>query len=182
MHQPYLFGQKFLHFCGYILYLLCRLKTGDHKTALADKELGEVPLDVGTLTPVGILLVKHLHQDGSYLVGHIEACKAFLLLEILEQRISVGAVDLQLLELRKIGAIVELAELMDALISTGSLLTKLITGEVEYLEALRMVFLVQILQLGVGGRKPTSCGCVHYEEHFVGILFQRDHLSLAVFN
>ena len=71
-------------------------------------------------------------------MGLIPTGEAFLLLEEFIEGLGVVAVDLNLLELREIGAIVELAELMDAFVGAGRLLSELVAGEVEDFEALRV--------------------------------------------
>ena len=86
--------------------------------------------------------------------------KAFLVFEKLIQGVCVFAVDLDLLESRKLRAVIELAKLVNRLVGTGSLLSELIAGEVENLKTLGVIFLVCILQLGVSGSEPALGGCV----------------------
>ena len=69
-------------------------------------------------------------------VLHVPAGKAFLFLKILEERVGVFAVHLNFLKARKFGAKVEFAELVDAFVGAGCLLTELVAGEVENGESL----------------------------------------------
>ena len=62
--------------------------------------------------------------------------KAFLLFEKLEKWVGIVAVDFYLFELWKLGAVVELAKFMDALVGARSLLPELVAGEIENLKAL----------------------------------------------
>ena len=59
---------------------------------------------------------------------------------------------------------------MDALISARRLLSELVAGEVEDLEALAVIFLVEFLELLILRGEATFCCCVDDQEYFVGIL------------
>ena len=72
----------------------------------------------------------------------IPSGKAFLLFEELIERLCIIAVYLDFLELREFRTIVELAELVNALIGTRSLLSELVTGEVQNLKSLGVIGLV----------------------------------------
>ena len=137
--------EKSLDIFGNVLDLLRWLVTLDDLPFLVDEELGEVPLDVRLLLIVGISLGEHLVKDGIDRMSLIPTGEAFLLLEELIERVGIVAVDLYLLELRKLRAIGELAKLMDALVCARCLLAKLVAGEVEDLKALSMVTLVELL-------------------------------------
>ena len=71
---------------------------------------------------------------------------------------------------------------MDALVCARSLLTKLVTGEVENLKALRMEALIELLQLLILRCKATLRGRVDNQQHLVGILPERDLVAFAVFH
>ena len=144
-----LFCQFFLNLGLYDLHLGGGLEAGYHLALLVDEELGEVPLDVGLLLVVGVCLAEHVVQNSCQVVLGIPAGEAFLLLQELVQGICILAVDLDLLETRELGAEVQLAELMDAFIGARSLLSELVAGEVENLEALAVILLVKGLQLVV---------------------------------
>ena len=172
--------QQFLNLCFDMLNLLGRLVTGNDHAALVDEELGEIPLDVGFLHVVRVFLGKHIVEDVSNGVLHIPAGKAFLLREVLEQRVGIVAIDLHLLEAGELCAEIQLAELMDGLISARGLLAKLVAGEVQDDELLRAVFLIEFLKLLILGSEATLRSRVHDKQNFVGILFQRNILSLSV--
>ena len=113
-------------------------------------------------------------------VLHVPSSESLLLLEELKQGVGIGSVDLHFLEAGELSAEVELAELMDALVGAGSLLTELVAGEVEDDEVLRAVLLVEFLQLFILRCEAALGCCVHDEQHFVGVLFQRNVLSFSV--
>ena len=108
--------------------------------------------------------------------------EALLCLEELIERVSVVAVDLDLLELWELGAVGELAERVDALVGARCLLAKLIAGEVENLEALGMVFLIEFLQFLILRGETAFGGCVDDEQYLVGILAQGHFVTLSVFH
>ena len=62
----------------------------------------------------------------------------------LEQWVSIVAINLDLLETRKLCTIVELTEVVYRLVSTRSLATKLVAWEVEDFKTLLMIFLVEL--------------------------------------
>ncbi len=107
--------------------------------------------------------------------------KSFLLFQKFIQGLGILSVHLNLLELRKLSAIVQLAETVYALVGARSLLAELVAREVQNLETLRMIFLVKLLQLGVGGSEAALCGGVNYQQHFVGILLERHLIAFPVF-
>ena len=102
-----------------MLYFLCRLEAGNNLAFLVDQEFGEVPLDVRLLLVVWVSLRQHILQDVGDGVLHVPAGKALLLLQELEQRVGIVAVDLYLLEAGKLCTEVQLAELVYALVSAG---------------------------------------------------------------
>src|SRR3712207_4851001 len=142
MNMFHLLSQFFYYGSFYILNLLGRLEACHNLPFLVDKELSEVPLDVRRLAPVGVCLVEHLHQDGCNLICHVETSKPFLALEELVERVGIVAIHLKFLELWELGAVVELAELVYALVGARSLVAKLIAGEVEDLESLGVILLI----------------------------------------
>ena len=64
------------------------------------------------------------------------------LLKELVELVCVVSIYLDLLETWELSAEVQLAELMNALVSTGSLLAELVAGEIENLETLGVVLFV----------------------------------------
>lgn len=156
------------------------LKTINHHTALVCKELSEIPLDIWFLLVVGIILFKHIVKNASQLMVHIPSLEALLFLEILEQGVSIIAVNLHLLETREFSSIVELAELMYRLVGTGSLLPKLVAREVKNLKSLAMIFLIEFFQFLILRSKSALNGCVDYEQHFWCILLKSYALSFSV--
>ena len=155
-----------------MLNLLSRLEACHYLTLLVDQELGEVPLDLSTLLIIGVCLGQHLVENRIERMGLIPAGKALLALEELIQRIGIVAIHLQLLEAGEIGAIIELAELMDRLVCAGSLLAKLIAREIQDLKALCVICLIKFLQLCIGGSETAFRCSVDNEQHLVGILLQ----------
>ena len=161
---------------------LGRFKPGYYHTLLVDEELSEIPLDVGLAFVVGICLGEHLVENRIDGMRLIPTGKTFLLFEEFIERVGIVAIDLQFLELRELGAIGELAELVDALVGTGSLLTKLIAGKIEYLKALGMILLVELLQFLIL-RSKTAFGCrIHNEQNLIGLLLQRHLMTSTVFH
>ena len=112
----------------------------------------------------------------------VPACEAFAFLEEFEERSGIITIYLDLLVALKFCAVCKFAELMDAFISTGSLLTKLIAWEVEYLEALLVVCLIELFQFLILRSKATLGSCVNDEQYFVSVLFEGNFLSLSVLN
>ena len=112
----------------------------------------------------------------------VEACERLLLLEELEEVVGVVAVHLHLLEARELGVVRELAELVYRLVGAWGLCAELVAREVEHLESLRMILLVELLQLLVLRCEAALCSCVHDEQHLVGILLQRHAFTLSVFH
>lgn len=165
-----------------IVEALRRFESSHYHSALVDEELCEVPLYVGCLLIVGRILGEHLLEHRSELVCRVEACERLLLLEELEEVVGVVAVHLHLLEARELGVVRELAELVYRLVGTGGLCAELVAREVEHLESLRMILLVELLQLLVLRCEAALYGCVYDEQHFVGILLEGNILSLSVFN
>jgi len=143
-----------------ILDFLCRLEASDDLSFLINKEFSEVPLDVGLLFVIGVSLGEHVVQDVGNGVLHVPASKAFLFFQELEQWVGIVTIHLYLLETGKFGAEVQFTELVDALVSARSLLTKLVAREVENLEALCMVLLVQGFQFVVLWGKTALGGGV----------------------
>ena len=82
-------------------------------------------------------------------VFHVPAGEALLLLEEEKEGIGIVAIDLDLLEAGELGTEIQLAELMDALVCARGLLSELVAGEVENLEALGMVLLVEFAVLTI---------------------------------
>ena len=159
--------QECLHGLLDVLDLLSRLEACHYLTLLVDQELGEVPLDLCALLVIGISLRQHLVENGIERMGLIPASEALLALEELIQRIGIVAIHLQLLEAGEVGAIVELAELMDRLVCAGSLLAKLIAREIQDLKALCVICLIKFLQLCIGGSETAFRCSVDNEQHLV---------------
>ena len=74
----------------------------------------------------------------------VPTCEALTFFQELEQWVSIVAINLDLLETRKLCTIVELTEVVYRLVSTRSLATKLVAWEVEDFETLLMIFLVEL--------------------------------------
>ena len=164
--------EQFLYFRSDVLYLLGRFKAWDDHAALVGEELGEVPFDVSLLLIVGILFAEHVVEDVGDGVFHIPSGKSFLLLQELVERVGIGAVYLEFLESGELRAVSGLAEVVDGLVGSGSLLSELVTGKIKNLKSLAMIFLVEFFQFFVLWCETTFRGCVDDEEHFVGILLQ----------
>ena len=100
----------------------------------------------------------------------VKALEALLCLQVGEQRRLVLAVDLYFLELGKLSTKIQGAELMNFLLGAGSLLTKLVAGEVENLKTLVLILLVQGLQLFVLRSETATGGRVDNEQHLALVL------------
>jgi hypothetical protein len=74
----------------------------------------------------------------------VPTSKAFTFFQEFEQWVCIVAINLNLLEARKLCTIVELTEVVNRLVSTRSLATKLVAWEVEDFETLLMIFLVEL--------------------------------------
>src|SRR6056297_576516 len=83
----------------------------DDFTLAVNQELGEIPLDAGTAQ------------------GAAGGC-----LEVLEQRVGIAAVDVDLAEHGEGDAVVELAEFADVCVAAGVLAAELVAGEAEHLK------------------------------------------------
>ena len=118
----------------------------DHAAVATDEELREVPLD-----PVA-------------------EQAALLALEPREERVGVGAVDVDLGEHREGDAVVDLAELLDLGLGAGLLAPELVAGEAEDDEALVAQLLVERLQPLVLGREAARAGGVDDEDDLAGVL------------
>ena len=81
----------------------------------ADQELGEVPLDVILFVVVGILLAQHAVHHLATLVGDVKTSEALLGLQIGVERMLIGTVDINLVELQELDVEVGRAELVDFL-------------------------------------------------------------------
>ena len=118
-------------------------KTLNHHTTLISKEFGEIPLNVRLLLIVGILFLEHLVENASQFMTFVPPLESFLLRKILEKRIGIRTIYLNLLESGELSTIVDFTELMNRLISARSLLAKLITGEIKDFESLTIIFLLE---------------------------------------
>ena len=155
-----------------VFYLFGRLVAFDHLPFLVDEELGEVPFDFGRLLVIGISLGKHLVENGGKFMTFIPTGKSFLFFEEFIERGGMFAVYFNLLKSWEIRPLGELAEFVNCLVGTRCLLTELVAGEIKNFEALGVVFLISVFQLGIGGGESTFGCCVNNEEHFVGILLE----------
>ena len=159
-----------------------RLEAGYNLTLLVNEELGEVPLDIGTLLVVRISLAQHLVENRVERVALVPTSKALTFFQKFEERGSIVSVYLDLLVALELCAVCKLAELMNAFICTRGLLTKLVARKIKYFETLRMIGLIKFLQFLILRGETTLCSGVNDEQHFVGILLEGNILSLSVFN
>ena len=157
-----------------------RLEASHNLSLLVDEELGEVPLDVWAFLVVRVSLAEHLVEHRVERMALVPAGEALAFLQELEERSGVVAVYLDLLVALELSAVCELAELMDAFISAWSLLSKLVAWEIQNLEALGVIFLVELFELLVLRSEATLGGGVDDEQYFVSILFEGNFLSLSV--
>ena len=172
--------QQFFNLSLDVLQFLSCFEASHDLSLLVDEELGEVPLDVGLLLVVGVRLGKHILEQGSNGVVHIPSCETLLLLEELEKGIGIVAIDLDLLEAGELCAEVQFTELVDAFVCTRSLLSELVAGEVENLETLSVILLIEFLQFVILRSESTLGCCIDYQQHLIGVLFQRDVLTFSV--
>ena len=137
-----------------------------HHVALAvDKELGEVPFDVGVLVVEAVLLAEHLVEVGTDAVGGVESAEGCFALEPHIESSGTVAIDIDFGHLREGGVIGAGAEGVDILVAARGLGTKLVAGEVEQLEALVVILGVEVLQVLVLGSESALGGGVDYQHH-----------------
>ena len=111
-----------------------------------------------------------------------EALERFLGGQISKQGIGRFAVYVDFLELRKFGAELHLAELVNLVIATRRLVGKLVAREIENLETLVAVFLVHSLERLVMGRKTTARSRVDDEQNLAFVLTERLLAAVACRN
>ena len=143
---------------------MSRLEAGHHIAFSVDKEFGEIPLDGGVVL---VILVhfgkKSVHGHGLYALA--EALKTLLALEPAVQGQFVLAVYIGFGHLGEHGAEVDSAELVDLLVSSGRLASKLVARDVDDLKSLFVIFSVGSLQLLILRCEPSFCCCVDYQDH-----------------
>ena len=150
--------QQFFDSLVDVLDLFCRFEACYNLTLLVDKELSEVPLDIGLLLVVGVGLREHVIQDMGNRVFHIPSSKTFLFCQELVEWFRIVTIDFDFFETGKLCAEVQLAELVYRLVSARSLLSKLVAREVEDFETLAVILLVEFLQFIVLRRKTALGG------------------------
>src|SRR6202042_220092 len=125
----------------------------NHFARPVDHEFGEIPFD------------RRAEQSG------------LRLLQILIQRMSVAAVDIDLGEHRKGNAIIDGAELLDLAGVTGFLASELVAWESQNRKAAWREFLVQCLETPVLRGEPASAGGVDDQQNLTLKSLQRDVLA-----
>ena len=79
-----------------------RLVTLQYASVARDKEFSEVPFDIGLLVVIGILLTHHLVHKLALLVARVKTAKALLCFQEGVERMLVGSIHLNLVELREL--------------------------------------------------------------------------------
>src|SRR5580698_4483788 len=121
-----------------------------HPAGSIHQELGEIPFDSFTAKYSGLLF-----------------------LEILEQRVRVRSIDLNLGEHRKGHIVSQRTEVLDILLITRFLMPELIAWKSEHAETARMQLAIQRFKTRVLRGEAAFAGDVHHQEHLAAILFQR---------
>ena len=158
----------------HIGHLVGGLIAFQHSSVARDEELGEVPFDVGLLVVFGILPAQHAVHHLAALVVEVESRESLLRLQEGVERVLVGSVHLDFVELWELDVKVGGAEFVNLLDASGGLCAELVAGEVENLEALGAIFLVERLQFLVLGCEAATGGGVDNEQHLALVVGQRD--------
>ena len=149
----------------------------DVRTVARDEELCKIPFDVAVLLHA---LADGLEEHGCALgLQTMVLLGRHLLLEILEDRLCSGAVDIGLLHDLERHPIVELTEFLNLAVTAGILLLELVTGEANDDETLITILLIEFFKAGKLRRKATLAGRIDDEEHFPAKLFKIQFLALA---
>lgn len=112
----------------------------DCLTVGRDKEFGEIPLD-GT--------------------GQEATSTA---LEVFEDRVCLLAIDIRLLHDWETYAVVQLAETADFIVTSGVLMSKLITWKTDDHKATFLILLIQLFETSKLGSEATFAGCINYQK------------------
>ena len=125
----------------------------DHLARPVDQEFGEIPFD------------RRAEQA------------RFLVLQIVEQRMRVAAVDVDLGEHRKRHVILAFAERLDLLGVARLLRAELVAGKAEHRKAARRKFALQLLEALVLRREPAGARGVDDQEHLTLKPLERNLLA-----
>ena len=130
-----------------------------------------------------MLLVNSLgnlvHSHG--LEAFSETFKRLLCCELCKKRISVLAVYVEFGELRECDSESSCAEGVDLFVLSGSLICKLVAGEVEDLKSLVVVCIIDCLKICILRSEAASCSCVDDEENLALIILKGYHASVHCF-
>lgn len=121
----------------------------NHAAIARDEEFGEIPFDS---------------------VGNEATCLRF---EILENRICLASVHLDLVHDGEGDTIVELASRFCIAACAWFLTRKLVAGEAKYHQALVFVLLIELFELGKLGGKSAFASRVDDEQHLTFVLGER---------
>ena len=121
----------------------------NHGAIARDEEFGEIPFDS---------------------VGNEATCLRF---EILENRICLASVHLDLVHDGEGDTIVELASRFCIAACAWFLTRKLVAGEAKYHQALVFVLLIELFELGKLGGKSAFASRVDDEQHLTFVLGER---------
>ena len=145
-----------------------------------NKELGEVPLDVGVLVVEAILGAEHTVEVSTNAVGSVEPTEGCLGLEPHEKGIGAITIDVEFGHLRESDIVGAGTESMYLIVGTGGLFAELVAREVKDLETFGMVSLVEGLQLGVLRRKPALGSSVDHQQYLALVVGKADRLIVTV--
>ena len=91
-------------------------------------------------------------------------------LQVLEQRIGVATVDLDLAKHGKADTVVQLAEFHDLVVAARVLLAKLVAGKAQNLQTLVLVLLVHFLEPGELWRETALGRSVDNQQYFAFVV------------
>ena len=148
-------GQGFVNICCQLFGRRLRRKAFNDLAVAPDEELGEIPL----------------HGLAAEQAGG-------LLLEPVEQRLGLRAVDVDLAHHRKIHAVVQAAKPGNFFVAASVLVAKLVARKTQHHQPLVGVLCVQFLQTGKLWRKAAGTGGVDDQQHLAPVL--REWIGVAL--
>lgn len=85
-------------------------------------------------------------------------------LEVFEDRVRLLAIDIRLLHDWETYAVVQLAETADFIVTSGVLMSKLITWKTDDHKATFLILLIQLFETSKLGSEATFAGCINYQK------------------
>jgi sirohydrochlorin ferrochelatase len=146
-----------------------RLIAANDLTVAPDEELGEVPLDLVGADGLGAGLLDVLEQETAVraeVAGSLGA-------QVVEQRVGVRPVHLDLAEDREGDVEGGRAEVLDLFVRAGLLAAELVAREAQDLEAARLAIPVERLETLVLRGEATLAGDIDDQQDLTGVVLQR---------